>query len=57
MGAPGQKARHGTLLQPASTPTVVSDPPCGLLERKDVDTMSPWPCSPRLGPRHKSEET
>jgi hypothetical protein len=41
MGAPGQKARHGTLLQPASTPTVVSDPPCGLLERKDVDTMSP----------------
>jgi hypothetical protein len=30
---------HGTLLQSASAPTLLSGPPCGLLERKDVDTI------------------
>jgi len=29
-----------------------SDPRCGLLERKVVDTIRPLPCRPRLGPQH-----
>jgi len=33
-----------------------SSPPCGLLELKDWDSIKPFKCRPRLGPRHKEEE-
>ena len=50
------KARYGSLFQDLSTPKVVSDPPCGLLENAVIDTSRPLQCRPRLGPPHRLEE-
>ena len=52
----GNQAWHGTLLQSASGPELLSGPSCGLLERKAMESISSQPCSPRLGPRHKAEK-
>jgi len=50
------EARYGTLLQDLSAPKVESDPHCGLLQNKEVDTIRALQRRPRLGPQQKPEE-
>ena len=55
-GTDGHKARTGTLLQSASTPVLLCDPPCGLLEPAEVYSIGPLQCRPRYRPQHRVEE-
>jgi hypothetical protein len=50
------EARHGTLLQDSSATKLLSDPRCGLLKKKAMDSMILFSCRPRLGPRRRAEE-
>ena len=56
MGMEFKAARHGTLFRAASTPTVQAALAAALRELKEIDSIGPLPCRPRLGPRYRMEK-